>query len=72
MAKDRTAKDPTAKGAAADETGADPGADTEMFRAFVERSQTYEERSASKGPLVVAGVALLIAIVAFALIISLH
>lgn len=62
MAKDRTAKDKTN----------DPGADTEMFRAFVERSQTYQSRPASKGPLVVAAVALVLAIVAFALIISLR
>lgn len=49
---------------------ADPGAETEEFRAFVERSETYETRPAPKAPLVIAGVALLIAIVAFALIIS--
>lgn len=52
------------------DTDTDPGAETEMFRAFVERSETYQSRPAAKAPLIIAGVALLIAIMAFALIIS--
>jgi hypothetical protein len=54
------------------DTESDPGAETEMFRAFVERSETYETRPAPKGPLIVAGIALLVAIVAFALIMGLQ
>jgi hypothetical protein len=48
----------------------DPGGDTEMFRAFVASSEHYEPRAGAKGPLVVALVALLIAIAAFVVIIS--
>jgi hypothetical protein len=61
MAKDRTASDGTAN---------DPGADTEMFQAFVDRSNTYEARPAPKGPLVVAGVALALAVLGFFLILA--
>lgn len=49
----------------------DPGGDTEMFRAFVQSSETYEPRAASRGPFVVAGIALAIAVIAFILIIAL-
>ena len=63
MSKDRTAKNGTAN---------DPGADTEMFRAFVERSQSYEARPAPKGPLVVAGIAVLVATIVFIFIIATH
>lgn len=74
MAKDRTAKSGKAGAPQTADPGADPGgdpgADTEMFRAFVERSQTYETKAPSKGPLIVALVALLIAIAAFVLILG--
>jgi hypothetical protein len=49
----------------------DPGGNTEMFRAFVASSENYEPRAGAKGPLVVALVALLIAIAAFVVIVSL-
>ncbi len=48
----------------------DPGGDTEMFRAFVEREQTYEPRTASTAPILVAVAAVLIALVAFLVIIA--
>ncbi|MGQ0464908.1 MAG: hypothetical protein ACT4QG_06270 [Sporichthyaceae bacterium] len=47
------------------------GGDTNMFRAFVNSADHYQERSASKGPFVVAGVALAIAVLAFVLIVAL-
>lgn len=50
---------------------ADPGGDTEKFRAFVEREQTYEPRPASKGPLLVAVAAVVVALIAFLVIIAL-
>ena len=49
----------------------DPGGDTEMFRAFVEREQTYQPRSASMAPILVAVAAVLVALVAFLVIIAL-
>jgi hypothetical protein len=49
----------------------DPGGDTEMFRAFVAGSENYQERTSSSGPIVVAGVALLVAVVAFIVILAL-
>lgn len=48
----------------------DPGGDTEMFRAFVEREQTYQPRSTSRGPIVVAVAALVVAVIAFLVIIA--
>jgi hypothetical protein len=48
----------------------DPGGNTEMFRAFVASSEHYEPRAGAKGPLVVALIALLIAIAAFVVIVS--
>jgi hypothetical protein len=49
----------------------DPGGNTEMFRAFVTSAETYSERGTSRGPIVVAIVALLIAVTAFIVIVSL-
>ncbi len=49
----------------------DPGGDTEMFRAFVEREQTYQPKSSSQGPLIVAVAALVVAVIAFLVIIAL-
>ena len=49
----------------------DPGGDTEMFRAFVDREQSYEPRSASMAPIVVAVAAVLLALVVFLVIIAL-
>ena len=49
----------------------DPGGDTEMFRAFVERSESYQPRAASKGPLIVAGAAIAVALLLFLVIIAL-
>lgn len=48
----------------------DPGADTEMFRAFVEREQSYQPKSSSRGPIVVAIAALVVAVIAFLVIIA--
>lgn len=48
----------------------DPGGDTEMFRAFVERSETYQPRSASMAPVFVAVGAVLVALIAFLVIIA--
>lgn len=48
----------------------DPGADTEMFRAFVEREERYEARPSSRGPMVVAAVAVLVAVIVFLVIIA--
>lgn len=53
------------------ESEPDPGADTEMFRAFVEREETYEARASHKGPVVVAAVAVLLAVIAFIVIVAL-
>lgn len=49
----------------------DPGADTEMFRAFVEREETYTERPSSRGPLIVAAAAIVVAVIVFLVIIAL-
>jgi hypothetical protein len=49
----------------------DPGGDTEMFRAFVERSETYRPKSASMAPIFVAVGAVVVALVAFLIIIAL-
>jgi hypothetical protein len=49
----------------------DPGGDTEMFRAFVERSESYQPKSASLAPIFVAVGAVLVALVAFLIIIAL-
>ena len=49
----------------------DPGGDTEMFRAFAEREQNYQPQSASRGPIVVAVAAVLVALVVFLVIIAL-
>ena len=49
----------------------DPGGDTEMFRAFAEREQTYEPRSASMAPIAVAVAAVLVGLVVFLVIIAL-
>jgi hypothetical protein len=49
----------------------DPGADTEMFRAFVERSETYRPKSASMAPIFVAVGAVVLALMAFLIIIAL-
>ncbi|HUR74958.1 MAG TPA: hypothetical protein VMZ00_11835 [Sporichthya sp.] len=48
----------------------DPGADTEMFRAFVEREETYEPKSASLAPIFVAVGAVVVALLAFLIIIA--
>jgi hypothetical protein len=48
----------------------DPGGDTEMFRAFVESEARYETRPGPKGPFIVTGIALAIAIIAFFVIIG--
>ena len=48
----------------------DPGGDTDMFRAFVSRSEPYQERSGNHGPLIVAVTAVVVAIVAFIVIIA--
>jgi hypothetical protein len=48
----------------------EPGANTEMFRAFVASSEHYEPRAGARGPLVVALVALLIAVIAFVVIVA--
>lgn len=48
----------------------DPGADTDMFRAFVEREQTYQPPSRGMVPLMVAAVAVLIAVAVFFVIIA--
>ena len=55
----------------APENEPDPGGDTEMFRAFVERSESYQPRAASKGPLIVAGAAIAVALLLFLVIIAL-
>lgn len=47
------------------------GGDTAMFRAFVNSAAHYQEKSASKGPILVAGVALAIALLAFVVIVAL-
>lgn len=49
----------------------DPGGDTEMFRAFVERSETYQPKSASMAPVFVAVGAVVVALLAFLIIIAL-
>jgi hypothetical protein len=48
----------------------DPGGNTEMFRAFVESEAKYEPRPGPKGPFIVTGIALVIAIIAFFVIIG--
>jgi hypothetical protein len=48
----------------------DPGGDTEMFRAFVSGAENYKPRSASMAPIVVAGVAVVVALIAFLVIIA--
>jgi hypothetical protein len=54
----------------APENEPDPGGDTEMFRAFVEREQTYEPKSASMAPILVAVAAVVVALVVFLVIIA--
>lgn len=54
----------------ADDTEPDPGGDTEMFRAFVQSEAKYEPRPGPKAPFVVTGIALLVAVIAFIIIIS--
>lgn len=46
------------------------GGDTAMFRAFVNSSEQYQERAGSKGPIVVAVIALAIALIAFVVIVA--
>jgi hypothetical protein len=41
-----------------------------MFRAFVNSAEHYEEKAGSKGPIVVALVALAIAVIAFVVIVA--
>jgi len=48
----------------------DPGGNTEMFRAFVAGSEAYEARAASRGPIIVAAVAVLLALLAFVVIVA--
>lgn len=48
----------------------DPGGDTEMFRAFVERSETYQPKTQSLAPIYVAVGTVLVALVAFLIIIA--
>lgn len=49
----------------------EPGGDTDMFRAFVEREQTYQPRQTSMAPIFVAVGAVAIALIAFLVIIAL-
>ena len=49
----------------------EPGGDTDMFRAFVEREQTYEPRQTSMAPIFVAVAAVAVALIAFLVIIAL-
>ncbi len=51
-----------------DET--DPGGDTGMFQAFVASEAKYEPRPSHKGPFVVVGIAVLLALVAFVVIVN--
>ncbi|MGQ0844473.1 MAG: hypothetical protein ACT4QF_10090 [Sporichthyaceae bacterium] len=54
-----------------DNRGGEPhGGDTAMFRAFVNSAEHYEEKAGSKGPIVVALVALAIAVIAFVVIVA--
>ena len=55
----------------AGEKDVDPGGDTEMFRAFVERSESYQPRANSMAPIYVAVGAIGVALIAFLLIIAL-
>ena len=55
----------------APENEPDPGGDTEMFRAFVAREQTYEPKSASTAPILVAVAAVVVALLVFLVIIAL-
>ncbi|MGQ0625932.1 MAG: hypothetical protein ACT4PP_14955 [Sporichthyaceae bacterium] len=48
----------------------DPGADTDMFRAFVEREQAYQPPSRAMVPVLVAAVAVVIAVALFFVIIA--
>ena len=48
----------------------EPGGDTDMFRAFVEREQTYEPKATSMAPIFVAVGAVLVALIAFLVIIA--
>jgi hypothetical protein len=48
----------------------DPGGDTEMFRAFVSSAHTYQERSTSRGPLVVMATAIALAMLVFVVIMA--
>jgi hypothetical protein len=54
----------------APENEPDPGGDTEMFRAFVEREQTYQPQSASMAPIMVAVAAVVVALIVFLVIIA--
>jgi hypothetical protein len=47
----------------------DPGGDTAMFRAFVSGADTYQERSTSRGPLVVMAAAIAVALLTFVVIV---
>lgn len=49
----------------------DPGGDTEMFRAFVDRAENYQPKPASKGPIVAAAAAVGVALILFLIIIAL-
>jgi hypothetical protein len=48
----------------------DPGGDTEMFRAFVAGAESYQERATSRGPIVVMVGAIVVALLAFVLIVA--
>ena len=48
----------------------DPGANTEMFRAFVSGAQTYQERATSRGPIVVMATVIGLAILVFVIIVA--
>ncbi len=58
-----------ADGAAENEP--EPGGDTDMFRAFIEREQKYEPRQTSMAPIFFAVGAVAIALIAFLVIIAL-
>ena len=48
----------------------DPGGDTEMFRAFVSGAEAYQERPASRGPIVVMVATIVVALLIFVLIVA--
>ncbi len=53
-----------------DNKNGEQGGDTAMFRAFVNSAENYQEKSGSKGPIVVAMVVLALAVIAFVVIVA--